>query len=121
MDINSHIDRSRTSCETERLFEWNKWMREIPILEFPTRWKIQIIPPFGGAIIRFRVVTEFGSVSIYLDAYDQLGCMDNKPYWEIYPGSDEDGNPERFWLYETKELLEGIQKSINKMKPKDVL
>jgi len=67
------------------------------------------------------VVSEFREVSVYLDGYDQLGCMDKKPYWEIYPGSGESGDSDRFWMAETTELIAEIQKSIDKMKPKDVL
>jgi len=96
------------------------WCDLIPPLEFPSTWKIKVIPPFGGALARFIVVTECGNVSVYLDGYDQLGCM-GKPYWEIYPGSDEDGNPDRFQMNETKELIDGIRKTIDKIKPRDVL
>ena len=114
----NYSDRSNAACEYDRAFEVRSWCDLIPPLELPPTWKIKVIPPFGGALARFIVVTEFGNVSVYLDAYDQLGCMDNKPYWEIYPGSDEDGNPDRYQMNETKELINGIAKAIDNMKPK---
>jgi hypothetical protein len=105
----------------EEAYEYRKWRKDIPPLSFPQDWKIRIIPPFGGALIRFIVVSEFGVVSVYLDAYDELGCMNMEPYWEIYPGSDEHGSPDRFQMNDIVELIEGIRKAINLMKPKDVL
>jgi hypothetical protein len=114
-----HVSRIQMQCELELICEWHKWAKEIPALNFPPEWKIRIIPPYLGAIIRFVVVTEFGEVSIYLDAYDNLGGMGMLPYWEIYPG--ESGDPDRFMMNETTELIEGIKKAINYQKPKDVL
>jgi hypothetical protein len=114
-----HVRRIQMQCELEALCEWRKWVKEIPALNFPPEWKIRIIPPFLGAVIRFVVVTEFGEVSVYLDAYDNLGCMGMNPYWEIYPGKS--GDPDRFMLNETTELIEGIKKAVNYLKPKDVL
>jgi len=114
-----YLNRIQMQCELESLCEWRKWVREIPALGFPPEWKIRIIPPFLGALIRFVVVTEFGEISVYLDAYDNLGCMGMKPYWEIYPG--ETGDPVRFMMNETVELIEGIKKAIDYLKPKDVL
>jgi hypothetical protein len=117
----NYIDKVEAACAYDRAFEARKWCDLIPPLEFPSTWKIKMVPPFGGALARFCVVTEFGKVSVYLDAYDQLGCMDNKPYWEIYPGSNEYGDPDRFQMNETTELIDGIKKSIDKMKPNDVI
>lgn len=101
-------------------YEFRKWAGVIPALQFLPEWKIKVIPPFGGAIARFIVVSEFGNISVYLDAYDELGCMDHKPYWEIYPGADGQ-DPDRFWMNETEELIAGIKKALDRLKPKDVL
>ena len=95
-----------------KAFEWDKWMREIPAINFPQQYAVRVIPPFGGAIIRFCVKSGNGSISVYLDAYDQLGCMNNKPYWEIYPAAS--GDPERFDMDDTAGLLNGIKLSLQR-------
>lgn len=61
------------------------------LIEFPEGWKIKIIPPFAGAMGRFRVYNndESKSVSVYLDCYDSLGSV-GEPYWEIYPTIEDD-------------------------------
>lgn len=40
----------------EEAFEWRTWMEEIPYIQFLADWKIRLVPPFGGAIVRFHVV-----------------------------------------------------------------
>lgn len=93
-------------------FEWQKWAIEIPTLKFREHWDVRIIPPLTGAMIRFRVSSAAmrekrgpnASISVYLDCYDNLGCM-NQPYWEIYPVEDD---TRRYLLNETTQLTEGI-------------
>jgi len=65
-------------------FEWSKWRGQIPYISFPSNWEVKIIPPNGGAIVRFLVNP---NVSVYLDCYDLLACY-GEPYWEIYNGDD---------------------------------
>jgi hypothetical protein len=73
------------SAELSVLFEWDKWTREIPWIQFPSDWKIKIIPPTVGTIVRFRVTLPSGKEkSIYLDCYDIVGHF-GSPYWEVYP------------------------------------
>ena len=72
-------------CNVEKHEEWHRWCEEIPELQFPSSWKVKIIPPFGGAIVRFRINDK---ISVYLDCYDALGFM-GEPYWEIYPYCDD--------------------------------
>ena len=114
----AYVSRIQMMAELEGICEWRRWATEIPALQFPPEWKIRIIPPLLGAVVRFRVISEFGEVSVYLDAYDQLGAV-GEPYWEIYPG--ENGDPDRFLMNETAELIEGIKRAINYLKPRDVL
>lgn len=75
----------------ERAREWGKWVKRIPFFEPKAGWKIAVIPPFGGAVARFRVELPDGrSKSVYLDCYDELGCY-GEPYWEVYPVGDDVG------------------------------
>ena len=86
-----------------------KWGKEIPVLDFPADWKIQISPPFNGAIVRFRVFSGNAEISVYLDCYNMLAAMDY-PYWEIYP---HNGDVYRCGLNETDELIKQIQHAID--------
>lgn len=89
-------------------FEWRKWMEEIPFIKWPADWAVKAIPPFGKAVIRYRVKLPCGSeVSIYLDCYDNLGVV-GKPYWEVYPYQ---GDCARVFMNDTDELIEVIGKS----------
>lgn len=74
-------------------FEYEKWTREIPVLNFPPHVAIKVIPPFGGAVVRFLAIHKEdprAQVSVYLDCYNMLGIYGNgEPYWEIYPHNDD--------------------------------
>lgn len=91
----------------EDKYEWRKWVKEIPYIQFPKEYQVKVIPPFHGAVARFLVkhprVEE--TISVYLDCYDELGVF-GEPYWEMYPYEDD--------IYRTKmenvdDLLEHIQ------------
>ena len=71
-----------------------KWIEEgerIPFIQFPADWKVQVIPPFGDAAVRFKVLLPSGrKKSVYLDVRSSLGFFGESmevptPYWEVYP------------------------------------
>lgn len=100
-----------------KAYEWDKWRDEIPQLSFHSNWLIRIVPPFGGAIIRFRVSTSenpTNDISVYLDCYDNLGS-NGAPYWEIYP-FDEDTF--RCAMHDTESLLKHISLALDGYKSK---
>jgi hypothetical protein len=97
---------SRELSEMQR-----EWYQKIPHVPFKPSWDVRAAPPFGGALIRYRVSYKGCEVSIYLDVNDSLGSV-GQPYWEIYPGSD--GDVERFLLDETDDLAKGIAASIRR-------
>lgn len=99
----------RTTISYDQEMETDKWRVKIPAISFPSDWQIQIIPPFGGAVVRFRVIKGDAEISIYLDCYDRLGCC-GAPYWEIYPYH---GDTYRCGIDDIKELLEAITVSID--------
>jgi len=79
----------------ERDQQWMAEIRDIPFIQFPADWKIQIIPPFSDAVIRFRVRLPSGKEkSIYLDTRSSLGFED-APYWEVYPYKGDVGRCDR--------------------------
>lgn len=96
------------SCKTGEAYEWRKWVNQIPFIEFPAGWRVQVIPPFTGAVARFRVLLpESGDgdyISIYLDCYEELGFF-GEPYWEVYPYQGDTG---RCRMADTAKLIEMI-------------
>lgn len=106
-----NIDR----YELESDEKWLEWAHKIPSISLPPEWLIQVIPPFCGAMVRFRVRTlkipvDMG-VSIYLDCYDNLGSY-GSPYWEAYPVH---GNTFRCGINEVQKLLLAIRESITEI------
>ena len=98
----------------EALQEYRKWMREIPVLHFEKEWDVRIIPPFGGAVIRFAVDYNGKHASVYFDGYSRLGYMEDEdgkpiPYFEFYDGED----CRRYYMYETEQMMEDIKNFLN--------
>lgn len=102
------MNNSKIRYEYEELMEHKKWIEEIPGLIFSEDWEVQIIPPFAGAVIRFRIKCGKAWVSVYLDCYDNLGIC-GEPYWEIYPYFDDIF---RCSMKDTERLLSAINDSI---------
>lgn len=98
-----YLRKSKVYMDYHQEYELNKWAEKMPKLKFKDHWEVKILPPFGGAIIRFHLETDYGFVSVYFDAYDRLGFM-GEPYWEVYDGDDI----ERFLLDEHEEMMEYI-------------
>jgi len=99
----------------DNINEYQKWAKKIPAMKFPSDWNVQIIPPFGGAIVRFTVQRDGSKnkVSVYLDCYDRLGAV-GQPYWELYPYK---GDTYRCAMENVDELLEIIEYALgNKRK-----
>jgi len=96
---------SRIILEYHDEMESHKWREEIPFIKFPKDWEVQMIPPFGGAVVRFVIKKGKNTVSIYLDCYEQLGVF-GSPYWEIYPVN---GGVMRVGMNEIKRLLAYIK------------
>lgn len=112
LDIsNNSTGMLEISTLLEGLMDWRGWSCKIPALKFDPSWKVQIIPPFCGAVIRFRVEKDGcdSYVSIYLDCYDILGRV-GSPYWEIYP---YEGDTYRVPMYDTEALIEGIRHALD--------
>lgn len=105
---------SKIISDYERVQESRKWAKEIPIFHFEKEWDVQIIPPFSGAVIRFCINHNDKHVSVYFDAYSELGYMydeDNNPipYFEYYDGED----CYRYLINESEAMMEDIKKFLN--------
>lgn len=99
---------ARRAVETDE--EWRNMYDEIPFLHFEKEWEIKIVPPFGGATIRFFVHYMNKDISVYLDWFDNLGCV-GEPYWEVYE-YDSGADVTKFGLNETKEMMAHIKKCL---------
>lgn len=117
-EIKDYVNNTITVYKAESIQEYRKWSNELPFLEFPSDWLVKIVPPHGGAIIRFAVQRkgEEKTVSVYLDCYDRLGSV-GRPYWELYP-YNYNGKEDTFrcFLEETEELLGAIDKALGNKK-----
>jgi len=113
--VSNYIDKFKARIIMETEYEWNKWTKEIPNITFKEEWNVKIIPPFGGAIIRFVVnhkEDEKSWISVYLDCYDELGIF-GEPYWEIYPYKYEDYEDVcRIEMNNVNKLIEEIDKQL---------
>ena len=117
-DTSDYIQRKVNRSKLEQNEEWEKWGNEAPWLQFPPELEVKIIPPFNGAMARFRVRFVGGEkeISVYWDCHDNLGFM-NKPYWEIYPVKYKDESEDyydtaRFFMGEEPEMMVAIIKSL---------
>lgn len=118
-DNSPGLDLAGIAYECDRAFEWKKWSNTVPFLKFDPEWEVQVIPPFGGAVVRF-IVKQFDiTISVYLDCYNCLGGFGSGPYWEIYPA--DNGDVERVFMEDADGLISAIRKSFAAKKPKDEL
>jgi hypothetical protein len=108
----SNKDRFNACVEYDLAFDALEWVKKIPHIKFPAEWEVQIIPPFNGALARFRVNNK---VSIYLDGYDTLGYF-GEPYWEVYPHED---CVFRCAMNDTNALISAINESLKQQKNED--
>lgn len=104
----------------EKKLKWREYSfgtdgcERIPFIEFPRKWRVQVVPPMTGAMVRFRVwipgMPKDESISIYLDVNNSLGIYSlegDVPYWEVYP---VDGNTFRCAMADTQALLAAIKR-----------
>jgi hypothetical protein len=109
--ISGLLDRHMLSARMAVAFEWDKWVRDLPFLEFPSHWRVKIVPPYFGAIIRFYVDDKRGGcVSVYLDGCNHLGYGPH-PYWEAYA---IDGGAKRFLVGEVEVLFSAINEELER-------
>lgn len=101
-------DRSMLSAKYGVSFEHEKWMVEIPTIDFGPHLLVKPVPPFAGAVVRFFVYDRTSpeeQVSVYLDCYDILGCY-RQPYWEAYPVK---GDTFRVPIASVSELVQALE------------
>lgn len=113
--VEDYVDWSMARADLERKEDWRELIEKIPSVRFRPSWQVVVIPPFAGAVARFRASKNGASVSVYLDWYDRLGSV-GQPYWEIYPAAD--GDTARFLVGEEGEMVSAIEGSLRKHRKK---
>ena len=106
------IDVTTMRYKVENQQKWLEEIKNIPFIQFPSDWKVQIIPPFGDAVVRFRVELPTGhNRSVYLDGRNSLGYWDmvGSYYWEVYPYRGDTGRCAMNDVYELLCLIADIQ------------
>ena len=106
MNSNYSLSRSELCSQYDATMESRKWVKEIPFISFNPKWKVKVVPPFTGAVIRFVVSFNNREISVYLDCYRTLGTCSH-PYWEAYPINDDTA---RFGMNDVDSLIETINK-----------
>lgn len=108
------LNDTRIISKYESLQECRKWCDKLPRFNFDKEWDVQIIPPFGGAIIRFCIKYKDKQVSVYFDGYSELGYMFDEndkpiPYFEYYDGTD----CHRYYMHESEKMMNDIRDFLN--------
>lgn len=94
---------------------YRKWVSSMPPIPFKPDWVVTLLPPFAGALVRFRAEKNGLTVSVYLDVDGSLGCYTDDdgnevPYWEVHPYGEDDF---RCGMYDVASLVAAIDKSLN--------
>lgn len=94
MDVFERETLRRTRYNIEEQQDWRCEIDRLPWIQFPSSWKVKVIPPYGDAVVRFHVKLPNGAEkSVYCDSRNSLGFYTNPPtpYWEVYPYNDDVG------------------------------
>ena len=109
------IQETMLIASYDNLQECRKWATKIPPLHFEKEWDVKIIPPFGGALIRFAIDYNGKHISVYFDGFSKLGWMydgnDNPvPYFEVnYYSRDV----RRYLMDESEQMMKDIGDFLN--------
>ena len=114
MTLQENVNKSLMLSKVEQMHDFRGWARKLPAFHFDKEWDVTIIPPFAGAIIRFIIDYNGKYVSVYFDAYSELGwvCDENEqpmPYFEYYDGEDT----YRYYLDESEKMMSDIRNFLN--------
>jgi hypothetical protein len=118
MSVEKYELRSRR-YEVEHAQRWQDEVARLPWIQFPSDWKVKLIPPYGDAVVRFLVTLPDGKEkSVYHDSRASLGLYfgdgdEPIPYWEVYPVNGDIG---RCGTGEVELLLEMIAEGSEEQK-----
>ena len=112
--MDKQLERLHIVPKADAMNEYRNWSKKLPYFHFDKEWDVKIIPPFQGAIIRFYISYNGKFVSVYFDAYSELGWMyyENEnpvPYFEYFDGEDI----YRYYLDQSEQMMEDIRNFLN--------
>lgn len=112
--MDKQLERLQIVSKVDTMYEYKNWSQKLPAFHFDKEWDVKIIPPFQGAIIRFWISYNGKFVSVYFDAYSELGWMYDEnenpiPYFEYFDGEDI----HRYFLEQSEQMMEDIRKFLN--------
>lgn len=113
--MNDLITIHEASHQLEDALDYGRWMRELPFMEIPAGFKIKVVPPWHGAVVRFWIqkadaVDMEKCISVYFDSRNVLGSMD-QPYYEAYSIDDE---CQRYFVGEEDKMMADIVRELNR-------
>lgn len=108
------VNKTLMLAQIEQICDYRGQARKLPAFHFDKEWDVLIVPPFAGAIIRFVISYNGKYVSVYFDAYSELGWMYDKneqpiPYFEYYDGEDT----YRYLINESEQMMNDIRNFLN--------
>ena len=114
MELQEEVNKSLMLSNVEQMHDFRGWSHKLPAFHFDKEWDVTIIPTFAGAIIRFIIDYNGKHVSVYFDAYSELGwvCDENDqpmPYFEYYDCEDT----YRYYLDESEKMMSDIRNFLN--------
>ena len=114
MNVQDNVNNTLMIAKVDSLHDYRGWANKLPSLNFDKEWNVKIIPPFAGAIIRFVIDYKGKHVSVYFDAYSELGWMYDEndepvPYFEYYDGEET----YRYFINESEKMMNDIRNFLN--------
>lgn len=101
------VDLAIRRGDIEQDERWRDWIARIPAIPMLAGWRVQVLPPYAGALARFTVINAAGQhKSVYLDVWERLGCWDGEPYWEVYPVDNDTGRCDMADVAELVRMIE---------------
>ena len=112
--MDKQLERLHIIPKIDAMNEYRNWAQKLLAFHFDKEWDVKIIPPFQGAIIRFHISYNGKFVSVYFDAYSELGWMYDEnenpvPYFEYFDGEDI----HRYYLEQSEQMMEDIRNFLN--------
>ena len=111
MNLQENVNKSLMLSKVEQMHDFRGWSHKLPAFHFDKEWDVKIIPPFGGAVIRFYINHNGKHVSVYLDGYSELGYVVDEndkpiPYFEYYDGEE----CYRYYMDESEQMMADIKR-----------
>ena len=96
----------------------DKYLPTLPFINFPNNWKIQILPSYGGHLLRFRIETE----GLYLEAVLNAEAVnphtgDYDARWRIEAEEHPQKRNVRFYAKDYPNIIPVINEFIDSLKP----